>query len=491
MAKVKAWKFTDPAQPVFPDEFEITQKRVLQATDLKNNHNKYYAIELHTGGSLYRVFTQYGRTDDLERNPESGQRECRYFDSLLEAERNFQSILAQKTSARKGYQEVALASVKIGSAKARGSSAGEVDVKTLEKLQAAQQGKDGQDESPAEPEPPKLSPDVADLVGYLYEEATKELTSKVQATITAQGIETPLGILTVGQIEKGEAILQRIYKAVQSLGEEPSPGSETADDELQVLSGQFYSVIPHRIGRTRQAIASATINTMQAVAQKQETLQLMSDMLEVSGDEQTNVLYDAKINDQYDSLKCHIEPLPTDGDAFKQLAQWVVDSQIRKHRMSVKRIFRLAREGEAEKFTDHIEPQRLLMHGSRVHNWVGLLSRGILMPKLVVSMGVKRTDAGWLGHGIYFGDAACTSIQYTSAGKRKTRYMTLARVALGNAKQYHKITHGLTAPPPGYDSTHGVRNKPGAHSEFADDEYVIYNADQQKMEYLVEFSIAS
>ena len=50
-------------------------------------------------------------------------------------------------------------------------------------------------------------------------------------------------------------------------------------------------------------------------------------------------------------------------------------------------------------------------------------------------------------------------------------------------KDYRKITYGLSAPPEGYHSCHGVRG-----SEFADDEYVIYDTAQHRMEYLVEFS---
>jgi len=109
------------------------------------------------------------------------------------------------------------------------------------------------------------------------------------------------------------------------------------------------------------------------------------------------------------------------------------------------------------------------------------------MPKIVVSMGVNRTDAGWLGHGIYFGDAACTSVFYTTPGRRKTRLMTVARVALGKVKQYTKITYGLSEPPKGYNSCHGIRRQKGVASEFDDDEFVIYDTAQQRMEYLVEF----
>ena len=46
---------------------------------------------------------------------------------------------------------------------------------------------------------------------YLYDEAKGALTTTVAAKITAHGIETPLGILTLGQIEKGESILVELY----------------------------------------------------------------------------------------------------------------------------------------------------------------------------------------------------------------------------------------------------------------------------------------
>src|SRR5438105_7246075 len=141
MTTVKAWKHGEAGQPTFPEDFEILKKAVLQVTDIKTNHNKYYAIELHSaqhdGRQLFRVFTHYGRTDDLESNPEAGQKECRFFEMLAHAEANYLSIYHEKTSPRKGYKEVALASSKIGSPKARGTHSGDVDEKTLEKLAKA------------------------------------------------------------------------------------------------------------------------------------------------------------------------------------------------------------------------------------------------------------------------------------------------------------------------------------------------------------------
>jgi poly [ADP-ribose] polymerase len=470
MAKVKAYKVGAADEPKFPDDFEIVKKAVLQVTDIKSNHNKYYAIELHKAGDQYRVFTHYGRTDDLETNPNAGQRETRYFVSPGDGDTCYAQIYREKTGPSKGYKELSLASSKIGSQKARGTSSGEVDAKTVAKI--AGQKKAVVKES-------ELHPRLQDLIGYIYSEATDALTNTVAAKITAHGIETPLGVLTVGQIERGEKILEHLYTLFKSGKAKPA--------EMQQLSGDFYTTIPHRIGRTRAAVQSAVIDSLEEFEQKQETLQLMKDMLQVNGDG-GSVLYDAEIDKKAQALKCDIGWLDPESPSFQKLADLVIKSQVKSKSVRVSSIFSLRRDPEWDQFDKDIDNQRHLFHGSRIKNWVGILSRGILMPKIVVSMGVKRTDAGWLGNGMYFGDAACTSAFYTTPGKKGTRFMAIARVALGKMKDYHKITYGLSEPPSGFHSCHGVRRKTGTASEFEDDEYVIYRPTQQRLEYLVEFT---
>jgi poly [ADP-ribose] polymerase len=210
-------------------------------------------------------------------------------------------------------------------------------------------------------------------------------------------------------------------------------------------------------------------------------------MIQVNG-ETGSVLFDTEIDKKYEALKCGIGFVDKASSQYRELEQYVLGSQVKSRNIKVKNIYTLKRDNEWDSFTEKIENQRLLFHGSRIKNWVGILSRGILLPKIVVSLGVNRTDAGWLGNGIYFGDAACTSSFYTSAGRKGTRFMAVARVALGKMKEYRKITYGITEPPSGFDSCHGVRNKAGTPSEFADDEYVIYKGQQQRLEYLVEFA---
>lgn len=488
MAKLKVWKLKDGSQPAFPADFAVVRKAVLQVTDIKTNRNKYYAIELHhggdgvaDGGSAYRVFTHYGRTDDLETSPDSGQKECRYCDVLHEAEALYQQIYRQKTGSGKGYQEVSLASVRIGSDRARGTSAGEVDAKTLEIAAEAEREREKKAEKkPKGPPPLNLHAEVKDLVRYLFAEATTALTNTVQAKITANGIEIPLGILTIGQIEKGERILAELAEVFAK----KRLAKAKKQDALSDLSGRFYSAIPHRVGRTRAAVEAAVINTADAITQKQETLQLMRDMLRVNG-EAGSVLYDAEVDAQYRSLSTEIRAMDPSSDEYRKVEKHVLDSQVKIKTLKVKRIWGVKRPEEYDRYDNSVGKEQWLFHGSRLSNWVGILSRGILMPKLVVQMGVRRTDAGWLGHGIYFGDAACTSAFYAAAGQRGTKLLTVARVALGKPRKYTKITWGLTEPPKGYDSCHGVR---GRGSQFADDEYVIYDPARYRMEYLVEFT---
>ncbi len=461
----KAWKHSDAAQPQFPDDFQVVKKAVLQVTDLKNNNNKYYAIEQH-GGALggkpvHRVFTHYGRTDDLESNPDAGMRESRYFATAPEAQQEFEKLLKAKTGPSKGYKEVALASSKIGSSKARGT-----DVPVTAAAAASKK-------------PSTLPAALQDLVAYVYSEATAALTTTVAAKITAHGIETPLGTLTLGQIEKGEEILQQLF-ALFTAG-------KAGRKQLEDGSGEFYSAIPHRLGRTRDAIKAAVIDSLVLFNQKQETLQLMKDMLTVNG-EHGSVLFDASIDSQYRALGCELVLLPPHGAAYEELAGHVVKSQVSHKNVKVVNVFTLKRPAEHAAFRTDIGNEQLLFHGSRITNWVGILSRGMLMPKIVVSLGGNRTDAGWLGNGLYFADAACASAFYTTAGKKLTRFLAVARVALGEVKDYTKITYGLNAPPPGYHSTHGVRRSPTVKSAFDDNEYVVYDPRQQRLEYLVEFT---
>lgn len=464
MPNPKVWKLTDPKAPSFPEEYEVLKLTTLQKTDIKNNNNKYYSLELHKAGSSFRVFTHYGRTDDLQTNPNAGTKECRFFENQYSAEAEYNRLYKAKTGSRKGYVELSLAKSNIGSAKARGSSSGEVDAATIARAK----------------KPPAVvtetcPPTLRELISLIYAEATSALVHTVQAKITANGIETPLGVLTLGQIETGQSILADLHKAIIA---------KETEAELEALSSKFYTAIPHKIGRTRAATQVAVINSLSKIAEKEETLQLMRDMLEVDGEDHS-VLVSDDLGHKYKALGCELEWLAPESEEYQRWKNFTLNSRVKSRSMNIKNVYKVVRPGEQEKFLESVGNIKPLFHGSRIRNWVGLLTRGTLMPKLVVSMGGSRTDGGWLGNGIYFGDAACTSIYYTSPGQGGRRIMTIHDVALGKMKVFKQITYGMNAPPDGFNSCHGDPKNP---SEFSDAEYCIYSADQQRMRWLVEFT---
>lgn len=115
-------------------------------------------------------------------------------------------------------------------------------------------------------------------------------------------------------------------------------------------------------------------------------------------------------------------------------------------------------------------------------NWLGIIARGFLDPKTVLSLGVNRTDEGYLGNGIYFSPDPLTAAKYSSKGNRFTRYhstfagargsriIAAASVALGNVKDFHCYSPGLHSPPLNYHSCHGCKRTNLLKSDFEDEE---------------------
>jgi hypothetical protein len=331
--------------------------------------------------------------------------------------------------------------------------------------------------------PSKLPPAVQALVSTLFAEAASTLSDSIAAKITARGVETPLGVLTLAQVAKGERVLDQIHQALQR---------DAPLAALQQLSTQFYTIVPHQVGRSKSAISAAVISTPAQLEEKQELVQLMRDLVSVSstvaGGGSGVATESALVDQRFAALRCEIVHV-TDTDDGRRIAAHVEASQRTTTSLRVVNVYRIKRPSETDDFTPLIGNQKLLFHGSRASNMVGILSRGLLEPKRIIARGGARTNFGWLGAGIYFGDASCTTVKYAHAAQSTgTRFMLVANVALGKVAQYTKITADLEDSPPGFNSVHGVRNTPERASDFEDDEFVVYRRDQQRLDYLVEFA---
>ena len=100
-------------------------------------------------------------------------------------------------------------------------------------------------------------------------------------------------------------------------------------------------------------------------------------------------------------------------------------------------MYSVQRPVEESQFNHSLGNKKLLFHSSQLQNFVGILSRGLLLPKIVVDdFGGSRSDPGMLGSGIYFADSASLSAKFSGPGKKRhgTRLMLVNEVALGNVK---------------------------------------------------------
>ena len=115
----------------------------------------------------------------------------------------------------------------------------------------------------------------------------------------------------------------------------------------------------------------------------------MKDCLQVdnAGGSGRSVLFDDMVDEQYRALNNHIEYVTPSSAVFKQIQKHIHESQVRNGPIHIANMYRVCRQEEQSRYRgQEIGNEQLVFHGSRIANWVGLWSRGILMPNTVVAM---------------------------------------------------------------------------------------------------------
>nr|XP_055072059.1 protein mono-ADP-ribosyltransferase PARP4-like isoform X2 [Misgurnus anguillicaudatus] len=220
------------------------------------------------------------------------------------------------------------------------------------------------------------------------------------------------------------------------------------------------------------------------VSQKLDLCQLIRDILNVSEATMRSPLPSSL--GKYRALRCSIDVVPSENPEFTVISQMLQDKPIQ-----IQKILRVSRGVELQMFREELGNIKPLLHSTGTNSFVGILSRGLLLPRVGVEQhGIERTDIGNLGGGIYFSDSLTTSVKYSKPSVADgSRLLLVCDVALGQCKKLLKRDTTLTCAPEGYHSVHGVRQTPKTTSEFQDDEYVVYNTDQIKLKYVVQYTL--
>jgi poly [ADP-ribose] polymerase len=426
----------------------VLQKKSLNFFDVRANSNKFYTIELHECNGKYRIFTDYGRLGV------TSKKEVRETDSKYSAESEFDRILREKL--KKGYVEVELAQSTSGSEKAKeliDTTQIKVDKKTTTTKKS------------------NLEPVIQIFVKQIFEEAGQKLNHFVKGSAAQDGA-SPLGKLSVNQINKGRNILQEIAYLIDKTNSYSS---------ILSLSNEFYRHIPKSFGRYVSE-SRIVINNQEKLSNEMDMLKFYEDSLRLG-----SIIFDnTDIDKQYESLHSDINVLSPNNDKYKQLVNYITSTESRHHdvHLHVKNIFTV-NQHNAPKFDESVGNERELFHGSRSANLPGILSSHLKLPGQL--KGVYITGA-MFGPGIYFADQSTKSSQYScsrfggTANGYNTAFMFIANVALGKIKEEQNSKYYLE-PPNGYDSVKGVEGRSLLHNE-----YITYKENRQQLTHIIEFS---
>ncbi|KAM8918887.1 protein mono-ADP-ribosyltransferase PARP4 [Lycaon pictus] len=308
-----------------------------------------------------------------------------------------------------------------------------------------------------------LSKEVSDLVEMVWAEALGCL---------GRLLLKPVNRISLNDVSKAEGVLLLVKAALKN--------GET-EEQLQKMMTEFYRLIPHK-GTTTEEV------DLRLLAKKEDLCQLIRDMVNVC---ETNLFKPSPPSlAKYRALRCKIEHVEQNTEEFLRVRKEVLQNNHSQVPVDILQIFRVGKVNEATEFLSQLGNVKPLLHGSPVQSFIGILSRGLLLPKVVEDRGTKRTDIGNLGSGIYFSDSLSTSVKYSHSGEIDgSRLLVVCDVALGKCMDLKKRDFSLTEAPPGYDSVHGVQTTATVTTDFEDDEFVVYKTNQIKMKYIIKFCI--
>ncbi|CAB4016738.1 poly [ADP-ribose] polymerase 2-like, partial [Paramuricea clavata] len=188
------------------------------------------------------------------------------------------------------------------------------------------------------------------------EEAVKEMKYDTN--------KAPLGKLTKEQIKAGYSALKTIDQCISK---------NDFGSKLVAACDAFYTRIPHCFGMRQPPL----IRTKDDVKLKIDLLEALGD-IEIAMKILKEELDENPIDSHYKALKCGLLPIDNTSPNFKMIETYVKNTHAKTHSyytMTVEEVFEIDHPSHSN-FVDHGN-RKLLWHGSRLTNWVGILTQGL------------------------------------------------------------------------------------------------------------------
>eukprot|EP00656_Telonema_subtile_P047814 TRINITY_DN5535_c0_g1_i3.p2 TRINITY_DN5535_c0_g1~~TRINITY_DN5535_c0_g1_i3.p2 ORF type:complete len:425 (+),score=95.24 TRINITY_DN5535_c0_g1_i3:1373-2647(+) len=345
-----------------------------------------------------------------------------------------------------------------------------------------------------------LSPCTQKLVMTIFD--AKMMSASLQS-MKIDSQKMPLGKLSRKTIIKAYSVLKTMIELVK--------GPHTLEPQvvsirLKAATAQLYHLVPHVI--TKQAISCE--------AELMAEVKLLDDLLALEASQRVIGVPGLRLSvqAQYSSLGIDIKPVGSLTPQASLIERYVRTTHGRTHSeytLKISNLYELDQPSISKRFQAHskdIPNKQLLWHGSRLGNWVGILSQGLRIapPEAPVT--------GYMfGKGVYFANSVSKSANYCRHEEHKRNPMgllLLCEVALGAPQLLTRAQTNISQPSDGFHSVKGcgkmhlpessqealacgVKVPLGPIQECKEfqttlvyDEYIIYNEAQQRPRYLVE-----
>lgn len=338
----------------------------------------------------------------------------------------------------------------------------------------------------------KLDDRVLDLMKMLFD---PKIYSDALEYFDIKMPVMPLGKLKESHILKGFEALKQVEDMIKL--NEP-------DVRLFDASSHFFTLIP--------TVHPRVIGNLVDLREKNRMLEDLLEMAKAAKLMRFEIKDDDPFYANYKKLNCGISSLPRDSSDYKLIERYLKKTHAPTHdwELELEDAFRIDREGERDAYMprkSNLKNCMLLWHGSRVSNFLGILSTGLrIAPPEAPSTGYM------FGKGIYLADLGSKGSKYCNASNEYAMgLMLLSEVALGEVYETEKAEENA---PKGKDSTKGVGMykysteyeqwgdgvivpcggldlESGIPSKIEKDylkynEYIVYKTNQVKLQFLVK-----
>jgi predicted DNA-binding WGR domain protein len=423
---------------------KLINKKTLNQANIANNNNKYYILEFWQSPDGCCLKSDYGRVDV------SSTIDYRY-GSYEECEKEFDRILKEKI--KKGYRIIETEDVIEKKAIISKTAESKIDI----------------------------PPNILKLIEYMF----GQTTSYVSRTCL-----TPIGKLSLNQINNGKGILKEIDSLLDKIPNSIKVNSELSlfdkekiikksgkTETLEKLCSDYYSTIPQKLSNNIRGFENL-IKDGDDLAKQEDLLRALEDLLGVQ-----DVIVSDNIIDKYKAFEAKFD-LP-DLENKSRIEKWFNDSKSHHHKANMKilDIISIKRKDDDKTWDKDIAKIKTqeVFHGTRNQNLLGICSRGLMLPG---NHSAIKNGANF-GTGIYGALHSSKSAQYCGDNFRSSgnQWMFVLDLAVGKQYVYTGWVSGYwKGIPKEYHSTWAKSGNGLLH-----DELIVYDKKQAKLTHMINF----